>query len=80
MSPTRINTKNTKFSVPYNPFPLKHDFFSKPLFPFTTKLYNKLPHSIRKENHIKEFKSRLKQYYNFKIPRTGDKASLNRCG
>ena len=66
MPSTKINTKNTRSSVPYNPFPYKHEFFSKTFFPYTTKLYNKLPHSIRKERDILEFKSRLKQYYNYK--------------
>ena len=62
----RADFKNTRSSVPYNPFPYKHEFFSKTFFPYTTKLYNKLPHSIRKEHDILEFKSRLKQYYNCK--------------
>ena len=60
MPSIRYNTTNTRSSVPYNPFPYKHEFFSKTFFPYTTKLYNKLPHSIRNERDLIEFKSRLK--------------------
>ena len=62
----KINTNNTRSSVPYNQFPFKHVFFSKTFFPYTTKLYNKLPHSIRNERDLLQFKSRLKQHYNYK--------------
>ena len=62
----KINNKNTRLSVPYNQFPFKYAFFSKTFFPYTTKLYNKLPHTIRKERDLLEFKSRLKQHYKHK--------------
>ena len=62
----KLKTINTRSTVPYNPFPFKHVYFSKTFFPSTTNLYNKLPYSIRKERDILDFKSRLKQHYNQK--------------
>ena len=62
----KTNTINTRSSDPYNTFSFKHEFFSKTFFPHVTKLYNKLPHSIRKERDILEFKSSLKQHYKYK--------------
>ena len=46
MPSIKYNTINTRSSVPYNPFPYKHEICSKTFLPHTTKLYDKLPHSM----------------------------------
>ena len=63
MPTPKIRNKNTRSSVPFNPFPFQHEYFSKTFFPYTTKLYNKLEHSLRNERDLLEFKSRLKTKY-----------------
>ena len=63
MPSPRVRNKNTRSFVPFNPFPYKHEFFSRTFFPYTTKLYNKLEPSIRNERDILEFKSKLKSKY-----------------
>ena len=64
MPSAREKNKNTRSFVPFNPFPFQHDYFSKTFFPYTTKLYNKFEPSIRNEQDLLEFKSRLKTKYN----------------
>ena len=59
MPSPRVRNKNTRSFVPFNPFPYKHEYFSRTFFPYTTKLYNKLEPSIRNERDILEFKSKL---------------------
>ena len=63
MPSPRVRNKNTRSFVPFNPFPYKHEYFSRTFFPYTTKLYNKLEPSIRNERDILEFKSKLKTKY-----------------
>ena len=70
MPTPKVRNKNTRSFVPFIPFPFQYEYFSKTFFPYTTKLYNKLEHSLRNERDLLEFKSRLKTKYK-------DKKKLN---
>ena len=63
MPTPKVRNKNTRSFVPFIPFPFQYEYFSKTFFPYTTKLYNKLEHSLRNERDLLEFKSRLKTKY-----------------
>ena len=63
MPSPKIRNKNTRSFVPFHPFPFQNEYFYTTLFPYTTKLYNKLEHSLRNERDLLEFKSRLKTKY-----------------
>ena len=60
---TKETNKNTRSVTPFNNFPYKHEYLLKTFCPYTTTPYNELKPSIRYEQDILGFKSRLKSKY-----------------
>ena len=49
----KVRNLNTRLFVPFHPFPFQQQLFSKTLFPYTTKLYNKSEHDLLRVNKKK---------------------------